>query len=212
MPKFRRRRAPPRTGRCDGWRRRGELAGAGDEFDRHQAVGRHAQAARIPPQAATQGVPGDADVDGRAVQHRQAVRGRGVDGRLPDDSAADAPVLRSGSTRISSSAPVRRMITSSRTAPRADRRCARSIAGDLGPRMRAARTMRTTPHAFVGDAGRRPLVDGKIPGDARLVVVSRVVGVTIAMSSSPGNSRSSRTADWSVEMVETVMMCSSHWW
>src|SRR4051812_27058510 len=67
-----------------------QLAVGGDQLDRGEAVRGQAQQAGVPADAAAQGVPGDADVGGGAVQGGQAVCGGGLDGRLPDGADAGA--------------------------------------------------------------------------------------------------------------------------
>ena len=143
-----------------------------DQLDRGEAVGGQAVLAGVPADAAAEGVAGDADVGGGAVQDGHAVGGRGVDRGLPDGAALDADDAagRVGDRGVhlgrADEDDVVEALGGERTGvvtgalrrdPEAGSAAARTTVGDLGGRARE------------GDGG-RPLVDGDVPGEAGGVV------------------------------------------
>ena len=67
-----------------------------NQLDRGHAVGRQAVLAGVPAHAAAEGVAGDPDVGGGAVQHREAVLGGSFDGVQPHRAALDPDRLGGG--------------------------------------------------------------------------------------------------------------------
>jgi hypothetical protein len=121
----------------------------GDQLDRSDAVGGHAEGPGVPPDAAAEGVADDADVGGGAVQRGQAERRHGLDHVDPEAPAPTRAIRDAASTVTSRIAEVRSRTVSARS-PSGPALCPVPCGATRSPAADATRTTSTTSSADAG--------------------------------------------------------------